>query len=81
MNFVPRIELFFELKDFTLPGRREILLIMTAHACLLVWLCKFANGERQTCERKIEQRPKHEVKREAKEIEMWVFVRLEKRQI
>jgi hypothetical protein len=81
MNFVPRIELFFELKDFTLPGRREIILIMTAHACLLVWLCKFANGERQTCERKIEQRPKHEVKREAKEIEMWVFVRLEKRQI
>jgi hypothetical protein len=70
MNFVPRIELFFELKDFTLPGRREILLIMTAHACLLVWLCKFANGERQTCERKIEQRPKHEVKREAKEMEM-----------
>ena len=48
---------------------------MTAHVCLLVWLCKFANGERQMCEREIEQRPKREMKREAKEMEMWVFVR------
>jgi len=54
---------------------------MTAHACLLVWLCKFVNGERQTCEREIEQRPKREVKRETKEMEMWVFVWLEKRQM
>jgi type III secretory pathway component EscU len=54
---------------------------VTAHACLLVWLYKFANGERQMCEREIKQRLKREVKREAKEMEMWVFVRLEKRQM
>jgi type III secretory pathway component EscU len=54
---------------------------VTAHAYLLVWLCKFANGERQTCEREIKQRLEREVKREAKEMEMWVFVRLEKRQM